>query len=69
MKPKAAGPPSLRDLELEAETEAREYARVRLQERLQALADQHGEVFPPQRTAPGASAAPPDAPTHRRRRR
>lgn len=69
MKDKPTGPPSLRELELEAEAEAREYARARLQERLQALADQHGEVFPPQRTAGGAPAHTPHAPAHRRRRR
>jgi hypothetical protein len=68
MKPELAGVPSLRELELEAETEAREFARVRLQQRLQELADQHGEIFPPQRAAAGASAHPPDATAHRRRR-
>ena len=60
--------PSLRELELEAEAEAREFARVRLQQRLQEIADQHGEIFPPQRAPGGASAHPSDAPAHRRGR-
>jgi hypothetical protein len=68
MKVEAEGVPSLRDLELEAEAEAREFARVRLQQRLQEIADQHGEVFPPQRTAAGASAHPGHATAHGRRR-
>jgi hypothetical protein len=59
--------PSLRELEVEAEAEAREYARVRLQQKLQAIADRHGEIFPPQRTATGASSQTPDVPAHRRR--
>lgn len=59
--------PSLRELEVEAEAEAREYARVRLQQKLQEIADRHGEIFPPQRTDAGASAQTPDAPAHRRR--
>ncbi len=59
--------PSLREMEMEAEAEAREYARVRLQQKLQAVADQHGEVFPPQRTEGGASAPTADATSHRRR--
>lgn len=67
MKQEPAGVPSLREMELEAEAEAREFARLRLQQRLQEVADQHGEIFPPQRTAAGASAQPSDAPAHRRR--
>jgi hypothetical protein len=47
MKQEQTRPPSLRELELEAEAEAREFARVRLQQRLQEIADHHGEVFPP----------------------
>jgi hypothetical protein len=68
MKLEQAGVPSLRELELEAEVEAREFARLRLQQRLQEIADQHGEIFPPQRTAADASAHPPHATAHRRRR-
>jgi hypothetical protein len=68
MKPEQTGVPSLRELELEAEVEAREFARTRLQQRLQEIADQHGEVFPPQRPAAGASAHPSHATAHRRRR-
>ena len=60
--------PTLRELELAAETEAREFARDRLQQRLQEIADQHGEIFPPQRPAAGASAHAPHATAHRRRR-
>jgi hypothetical protein len=50
--------PSLEEIELEVEIEAREFARRRLQERLQQLADQHGGVFPPRRPA---AAGPPTA--------
>ena len=46
MRPEQAGVPSWRELEQEAEAEAREFARVRLQQRLQELADQHGEISP-----------------------
>lgn len=67
MKQEQTRPRSLRELELEAEAEAREFARVRLQQRLQEIADQHGEVFPPQRAQGGASAHPADATAHRRR--
>ena len=61
-------PRSLREIELEVEAEGREWTRQRLQQRLQAEADRHGEVFPPQRSAAGASAHPRDATAHRRRR-
>jgi hypothetical protein len=67
MKQKQARVPSLRELELEAEAEARECARVRLQQRLQEIADQHGETFPPQRSNTGAPAQTADAVAHRRR--
>lgn len=43
--------PTLAELEAEVEVEAREYARRRLEERLQALAEEHGQVFPPGRAA------------------
>ena len=46
MKHEQTRVPSLRELELAAEAEAREFARVRLQQRLQEIADQHGEISP-----------------------
>ena len=39
--------PRLADIEREVVAETREWGRQRLQERLQALADQSGEAFPP----------------------
>lgn len=62
-------PRTLREIEMEVETEGREWTRQRLQQRLQEEANRHGEVFPPQPTAAGASAHPPNATAHRRRRR
>jgi len=54
--------PSLRELEVEAE--GREWMRRRLEEKLQAQADRHGGVFPPERM-PGTPSAPgADASTH-----
>ncbi len=47
--------PSLAELEAEAEAYGRQMARDYLQEKLQRLAEMHGEVFPPQ---PKASVAP-----------
>ena len=67
MKQEYTRAPSLQQLELEAEAEARELARVRLQQRLQQIADQHGEIFPPQRAPVGASAHPLHAAAHQRR--
>ena len=61
MKPEKPRPQSLREIELEGEAEGREWTRQRLQQRLQEEADRRGEVFPPQRPAAGASAAPKDA--------
>ena len=60
-------PRSLREIEMEVGAEGREWTRQRLQQRLQAEADRHGGVFPPQRPAAGASAQPPDADAHGRR--
>ena len=48
---------SLREMELEAEAEGREWTRRRLEERLQQEADRDGKVFPPQWAK---SPAPPD---------
>jgi len=42
--------PRLADVEREVIAEAREWGRQRLQERLQELAEQSGEVFPPEAT-------------------
>jgi hypothetical protein len=67
MKSSMPRPATLREIELEVEAEGREWTRQRLQQRLQEEADRHGEVFPPQRPAPGASAATADATAHQRR--
>jgi len=53
MQPNKRPFPSLADIEREVVAESREWGRQRLQERLQQLADQHSEVFPPS----GAKAA------------
>jgi hypothetical protein len=42
--------PGLAEIEREVVAESREWGRQRLEERLQKLADEHGEVFPPQAT-------------------
>lgn len=39
--------PRLAEIEREVVAESREWGRQRLQERLQQLADEQGEVFPP----------------------
>ena len=44
--------PSLADIEREVVAESREWGRRRLEERLQKLAAEHGEVFPPKATSP-----------------
>jgi hypothetical protein len=46
-------------MELEVETEGREWMRRRLEEKLQAEANRHGGVFPPERTQSAPSAAEP----------
>lgn len=48
---------SLKELEVEVLGEGREWTRQRLQQRLQAQAEEAGAVSPPQ----AAPAAPPDA--------
>jgi len=59
---------SLREVEAEVEAEMRAWGRQRLQEKLQAQADRHGRVFPPQRP-PDVARSPADpAPAHHRRR-
>ena len=57
MKQSSKAFPSLAEIEREVMTECREWGRQRLEERLQKLADEQGEVFPPQAT----SAAKVDA--------
>ena len=56
MKPTSKPLPSLVDIEREVVAESREWGRQRLEERLQKLAEEHGEVFPPKAT----SAEAPD---------
>jgi hypothetical protein len=48
MKPTSKPLPCLADIEREVVAESREWGRQRLEERLQKLAEEHGEVFPPQ---------------------
>jgi hypothetical protein len=55
MEPNLKRFPSLADVEREVVAESREWGRQRLAERLQKLADEHGEVFPPKAT-PGSAA-------------
>jgi len=43
--------PSLADIEREVVAESREWGRQRLETRLQKLAEEHGEVFPPKAIA------------------
>jgi len=51
MKPTAKSLPALADIEREVVAESREWGRQRLEERLQKLAEEHGEVFPPKATS------------------
>ena len=60
--------PSLSQIEAEVLAEGREWTRRRMQKRLQQLADQHGEVFPPKPKAAGASAPAQVPAAHRRRK-
>ena len=55
MEPNPKPFPSLADIEREVVAESREWGRQRLGERLQKLADENGEVFPP-KAAPGPTA-------------
>ena len=59
---------SLREIEMEVETEGREWMRRRLEERLQREADRDNAVFPPQ-PKEGASPAPKGAAAAHRGRR
>src|SRR5262245_59899792 len=60
--------PSLSQIEAEVLAEGREWTRRRLQERLQQLAEQYGQVFPPKPAKSGASASAQVRTAHRRRR-
>jgi hypothetical protein len=46
----------------------REWGRQRLREKLQAQADQHGRIFPPQLPPDVARPSAAPVPAHRRRR-
>lgn len=59
---------SLREIEAEVDAEMREWGRQRLREKLQAQADQHGRIFPPQRPSDVARPPAAPAPAHHRRR-
>lgn len=61
-------PRTLRAMELEVEVEGREWMRRRLEGTLQAEANRHGGVFPPERTQGVASLPTDDASAHRLRR-
>jgi len=50
MKPNSKSLPALVDIEREVVAESREWGRQRLEERLQKLAEEHGEVFSPKAT-------------------
>jgi hypothetical protein len=62
------GSRSLRELELEVETEGGEWMRRRLEEKRQTEVNRHGGVFPPERTQGVASVPADDAAAHRLRR-
>lgn len=49
----------LHQIEKEVLAEGREWMQKRMQERLQALAEQDGEISPPQRPATGPAADEP----------
>lgn len=60
---KVVGPARIRsfkEIEMEVETEGREWMRKRLQEKLQAEADRARSVFPPQRSSSVAQTGPVD---------
>jgi hypothetical protein len=60
---------TLAQIEAAIMAEGREWTRKRLEQELQLLADEQGEIFPPQRTAADSSARLPVPSGHRRRRR
>jgi hypothetical protein len=57
------------ELEREVLAEGQEWMRRRLEQKLQKLADQQGELSPPQRPLPGPDQTPDHPPAHHRRRR
>ena len=59
---------SLREIELEVETEGREWMRRRLEDRFQREADRDSGVFPPEPKEGTASAQKGAAAAQRRRR-
>ena len=59
---------SLREIEAEVDVEMRAWGRQRLREKLQAQADQHGRIFPPQLPPDVARPSAAPVPAHRRRR-
>ena len=68
MKPTSKSLPALADIERAVVAESREWGRQRLQERLQQLADQSGEVFPPEAAAAPTVNAPQRTGRNRARR-
>ena len=60
--------PSLSQIEAEVLAEGREWTRRRMQERLQQLAEQHGEFFPQEPKQAGTPAPAQVPPAHRGRR-
>jgi hypothetical protein len=69
MKDREEPIPSPSQIEVEVMAEGREWTRQRLEERLQQLADQHGEVFPQKPVSARASASAQVRPAYRCRRR
>ena len=57
---------SLAQIEAEVMAQGREWTRKRMEERLQQLADTHGEVFPPKPTPADPSARALVSSGHRR---
>jgi hypothetical protein len=57
---------SLAQIEAEVMAEGREWTRKRMEERLQQLADTHGEVFPPKPKAGESPARATVSSGHRR---
>ena len=64
MSPEENTPRTLREMEVETEAEGREWMRRRLEEKVQAEANRHGGVFPPERAQGVASPAAKDASAH-----
>jgi hypothetical protein len=76
LKPSTAIPPdsaplfvSLRDLERQVLSEGQKWMEERFKQELQALADRHGEVSPPQPSSDKKEATPTDHPPDKRGKR